>query len=51
VVLASLAIVAARPLAADSSLPIQGTIALKGTMTSFYRGLNTLAKNVLIGLP
>jgi hypothetical protein len=30
------------PLAAQSGPPIQGTMALEGTMTKFYRGLNAL---------
>lgn len=42
IVIVGLACGVATPLAAQSPPPIQGTMALKGTMTKFYRALNTL---------
>jgi hypothetical protein len=40
---------ASAPLSAQSPPPIQGTIALEGTMTKFYRGLNTLVVTTVDG--
>jgi hypothetical protein len=37
------------PLAAQSHPPVQGTIALEGTMTKFYRGLNALVVTTIDG--
>ena len=37
------------PLAAQSRPPVQGTIALEGTMTKFYRGLNALVVTTMDG--
>lgn len=37
------------PVAAQSHPPIQGTIALEGTMTKFYRGLNALVVTTVDG--
>lgn len=37
------------PLAAQSPQPVQGTIALEGTMTKFYRGLNALVVTTMDG--
>jgi len=37
------------PLAAQSPPPVQGTIALEGTMTKFYRGLNALVVTTMDG--
>jgi len=37
------------PLAAQSHPPIQGTIALEGTMTKFYRGVNALVVTTIDG--
>jgi len=37
------------PLAAQSHPPVQGTIALEGTMTKFYRGLNALVVTTVDG--
>ena len=45
----SLALVATAPAAAQSPPPIQGTIALKGTMTKFYRALNALVVTTVDG--
>ena len=37
------------PLAAQSPPPIQGTMALEGTMTKFYRGVNALVVTTIDG--
>jgi len=37
------------PLAAQSPPPVQGTIALEGTMTKFYRGVNALVVTTIDG--
>lgn len=37
------------PLAAQSPPPFQGTIALEGTMTKFYRGINALVVTTVDG--
>lgn len=41
--------VAPAPLAAQSPPPVQGTIALEGTMTKFYRGVNALVVTTMDG--
>lgn len=48
-VAASLGVILAVPLAAQSPPPIQGTLALKGTVTKFYRGLNALVVTTVDG--
>jgi len=37
------------PLAAQSHPPVQGTVALEGTMTKFYRGVNALVVTTVDG--
>lgn len=45
----SLSVILAAPLAAQTPPPIKGTLALKGTVTKFYRGLNALVVTTVDG--
>jgi len=49
IVAGSLSVILAAPLAAQTPPPIQGTLALKGTVTKFYRGLNALVVTTVDG--
>ena len=49
VVMGLLAAVVPAPLAAQSPSPVQGTIALEGTMTKFYRGVNAVVVTTVDG--
>ena len=48
-VIGLLAAVFPAPLAAQSPPPVQGTVALEGTMTKFYRGINALVVTTIDG--
>ena len=50
IVTGTLGLLLSSPLAAQTPPPIQGTVALKGTMTKFYRALNTLVVTTMDGV-